>query len=71
MLFMRLGPSGAERPAEPILFTKAPNTFVGPYDDVRLPRGSTNVNWEVELAITGLGGARQVVVAPREVAGPA
>jgi 2,4-diketo-3-deoxy-L-fuconate hydrolase len=43
--------TGQEVPAEPILFTKPPNTLVGPYDDVRLPRGSTKPDWEVELGI--------------------
>jgi 2,4-didehydro-3-deoxy-L-rhamnonate hydrolase len=38
-------------PEEPILFTKSPNTVVGPFDDVRLPRGATKVDWEVELAV--------------------
>lgn len=43
--------SGMEVPAEPILFTKSPNTLVGPDDDVRIPRGATKVDWEVELGI--------------------
>lgn len=43
--------TGAEVPAEPILFTKSPNTVVGPNDDVRIPRGSTKPDWEVELGI--------------------
>jgi 2,4-diketo-3-deoxy-L-fuconate hydrolase len=43
--------TGQAVPAEPILFTKAPNTLVGPYDDVRQPRGSTKLDWEVELGI--------------------
>jgi len=38
-------------PEEPILFTKAPNTLVGPNDNVRIPRGSTKLDWEVELGI--------------------
>jgi 2,4-didehydro-3-deoxy-L-rhamnonate hydrolase len=38
-------------PAEPIVFTKSPNTLVGPNDDVRIPRGSTKTDWEVELGI--------------------
>lgn len=38
-------------PEEPILFNKAPNTIVGPHDDVRIPRGSTKLDWEVELGI--------------------
>ncbi|QKJ18525.1 fumarylacetoacetate hydrolase family protein [Microbacterium hominis] len=43
--------SGMPIPPEPILFTKSPNTLVGPNDDVRLPPGSTATDWEVELGI--------------------
>jgi 2-keto-4-pentenoate hydratase/2-oxohepta-3-ene-1,7-dioic acid hydratase in catechol pathway len=43
--------TGQAVPAEPILFTKSPNTLVGPYDDIRIPRGSTKLDWEVELGI--------------------
>jgi 2,4-diketo-3-deoxy-L-fuconate hydrolase len=43
--------TGQAVPEEPILFTKSPNTLVGPYDDVRIPRGSTKTDWEVELGI--------------------
>jgi 2-keto-4-pentenoate hydratase/2-oxohepta-3-ene-1,7-dioic acid hydratase in catechol pathway len=43
--------TGQKVPAEPILFTKSPNTLIGPYDDVRIPRGSTKTDWEVELGI--------------------
>jgi 2,4-diketo-3-deoxy-L-fuconate hydrolase len=43
--------TGAEVPTEPILFTKSPNTLIGPNDDVRIPRGSTKPDWEVELGI--------------------
>ncbi|MFJ2812791.1 fumarylacetoacetate hydrolase family protein [Streptomyces sp. NPDC087294] len=43
--------SGMPVPDEPILFTKSPNTLVGPNDDVRIPRGSTKPDWEVELGI--------------------
>jgi 2,4-didehydro-3-deoxy-L-rhamnonate hydrolase len=43
--------TGQAAPDEPILFTKSPNTLVGPDDDVRLPRGSTKTDWEVELGI--------------------
>ncbi len=43
--------TGAAVPDEPILFTKAPNTLVGPNDDLRLPRGSTKTDWEVELGV--------------------
>ena len=43
--------TGQAVPSEPILFTKSPNTLVGPYDEVRIPRGSTKPDWEVELGI--------------------
>jgi 2-keto-4-pentenoate hydratase/2-oxohepta-3-ene-1,7-dioic acid hydratase in catechol pathway len=43
--------TGQAVPEEPILFTKSPNTLIGPYDDVRIPRGATKVDWEVELGI--------------------
>jgi 2-keto-4-pentenoate hydratase/2-oxohepta-3-ene-1,7-dioic acid hydratase in catechol pathway len=43
--------SGMAIPEEPILFTKSPNTLIGPFDDVRIPRGGTKTDWEVELGI--------------------
>jgi len=43
--------SGVELPKEPVLFLKAANTVVGPYDDVLIPRGSTKTDWEVELGV--------------------
>jgi 2,4-didehydro-3-deoxy-L-rhamnonate hydrolase len=43
--------TGQAVPDEPILFNKSPNTLIGPYDDVRIPRGSTKPDWEVELGI--------------------
>lgn len=43
--------TGQAVPTEPILFTKSPNTLIGPNDDVRIPRGSTKPDWEVELGI--------------------
>jgi 2,4-diketo-3-deoxy-L-fuconate hydrolase len=43
--------TGQPVPEEPILFTKSPNTLIGPNDDVRIPRGSTKPDWEVELGI--------------------
>ena len=43
--------TGQAVPDEPILFTKSPNTLVGPNDDIRIPRGSTKTDWEVELGI--------------------
>lgn len=38
-------------PEEPIVFFKAPNTLVGPFDDVYIPRNSTKTDWEVELGV--------------------
>ncbi len=43
--------TGQPIPEEPILFTKSPNTLVGPFDDVRMPRNSTKLDWEVELGV--------------------
>ncbi|KAB8193757.1 2-hydroxyhepta-2,4-diene-1,7-dioate isomerase [Nonomuraea phyllanthi] len=43
--------SGQDVPAEPVVFMKAANTMVGPYDEVLVPRGSVKTDWEVELAI--------------------
>ena len=43
--------TGQAVPAEPILFTKSPNTLIGPNDDVLIPRGSHKTDWEVELGI--------------------
>ncbi|MDX3004002.1 fumarylacetoacetate hydrolase family protein [Kribbella solani] len=43
--------SGAEPPKQPIVFFKHPNTVVGAYDEVLVPRGSVKTDWEVELAV--------------------
>jgi 2-keto-4-pentenoate hydratase/2-oxohepta-3-ene-1,7-dioic acid hydratase in catechol pathway len=43
--------TGSAPPAEPVVFYKAPNTVVGPDDDVLIPRGSSTTDWEVELAV--------------------
>jgi 2-keto-4-pentenoate hydratase/2-oxohepta-3-ene-1,7-dioic acid hydratase in catechol pathway len=43
--------TGAAIPPEPIIFNKAPSCIVGPNDNVVIPRGSTKLDWEVELAI--------------------
>nr|WP_221474171.1 fumarylacetoacetate hydrolase family protein [Planomonospora venezuelensis] len=45
------GETGAEPPAEPVVFMKAPSTVIGPYDEVLIPRGSVKTDWEVELAV--------------------
>jgi 5-carboxymethyl-2-hydroxymuconate isomerase len=38
-------------PAEPIIFMKANNSLCGPNDAVQKPRGSTKLDWEVEIAV--------------------
>jgi len=43
--------TGQSVPDEPILFTKSPNTLIGPDDDVLIPRGSEKTDWEVELGV--------------------
>jgi 2-keto-4-pentenoate hydratase/2-oxohepta-3-ene-1,7-dioic acid hydratase in catechol pathway len=43
--------TGATLPSEPVMFLKAPDTVVGPYDDVLIPRKSVKTDWEVELAV--------------------
>ncbi|MEU2713367.1 fumarylacetoacetate hydrolase family protein [Streptomyces sp. NPDC007205] len=43
--------TGAEPPAEPVVFLKAPDTVVGPDDTVLVPRESAKTDWEVELAV--------------------
>ena len=43
--------TGAAIPEHPILFMKANSAIVGPNDDVVMPRGSTQTDWEVELGV--------------------
>ncbi len=42
---------GMPLPKEPIVFAKAPNSICGPNDNVIIPKGSTKLDWEVELCI--------------------
>lgn len=37
-------------PTEPILFNKLGNSIVGPNDNVMIPKGSTKLDWELEIA---------------------
>jgi 2-keto-4-pentenoate hydratase/2-oxohepta-3-ene-1,7-dioic acid hydratase in catechol pathway len=43
--------TGAPIPKEPIIFQKAPTSLCGPNDDTMIPKGSTKLDWEVEIAI--------------------
>jgi len=42
---------GAEIPKEPIVFTKQSSCICGPNDEVMQPKGSTKLDYEVELAV--------------------
>ncbi|GAA4428379.1 fumarylacetoacetate hydrolase family protein [Georgenia halophila] len=43
--------SGAQPPAQPVVFLKTPNTMAGPDDVAYIPRGSSRTDWEVELGV--------------------
>ena len=63
--------TGAKIPAEPIVFMKATSCIVGPNDTVLKPRGSTKMDWEVELGVV-IGSVTRYVSeadAPRHIAG--
>jgi len=38
-------------PTEPVVFSKAISSLIGPSDEVMLPRNSTHTDWEVELGV--------------------
>jgi 2-keto-4-pentenoate hydratase/2-oxohepta-3-ene-1,7-dioic acid hydratase in catechol pathway len=59
--------SGAQPPAEPIVFMKAPDTIVGPGDDLLIPRDSTKTDYEVELAVV-IGKVTRYLDSPAESA---
>jgi 2-keto-4-pentenoate hydratase/2-oxohepta-3-ene-1,7-dioic acid hydratase in catechol pathway len=59
--------TGADIPAEPIIFLKAADTVVGPDDDVLIPRGSTKTDWEVELGVV-IGRPARYLASPDEAA---
>jgi 2-keto-4-pentenoate hydratase/2-oxohepta-3-ene-1,7-dioic acid hydratase in catechol pathway len=42
--------TGAAIPKEPILFNKLTNCIVGPADDVMVPKASTKLDYEIEIA---------------------
>jgi len=43
--------TGAPVPSEPIVFMKATTCISGPNDDIVQPKGSTKLDWEVELGV--------------------
>ena len=60
--------TGAAAPERPVVFMKDPSTVVGPYDAVRIPRGSVKTDWEVELAVV-VGAEARYLAGPGEAAG--
>lgn len=59
--------TGNPIPAEPVLFMKAPNCLVGPYDEILVPRNSTKTDWEVELAVV-IGKRTRYLASPEDAA---
>lgn len=59
--------SGMTVPDEPIVFNKAPNTLVGPNDDILMPRASRKADWEVELGVV-IGKSCRYLGDPRDAA---
>lgn len=43
--------TNADTPPEPVVFMKAPDSVIGPNDDIVIPPNSTATDYEVELAI--------------------
>ena len=43
--------TGLKIPTEPIVFMKASSCISGPNDDIEMPKNSSKLDWEVELAI--------------------
>lgn len=60
--------SGSAPPEQPVVFFKTPNTVVGPYDDVLIPRGARKTDWEVELAVV-IGRRARYLDSPEEALG--
>lgn len=55
--------TGAKIPTEPVVFLKSLSAYSGPYDDVKIPRGSVKTDWEVELGVVIGSTARYVTEA--------
>jgi 2-keto-4-pentenoate hydratase/2-oxohepta-3-ene-1,7-dioic acid hydratase in catechol pathway len=52
--------AGMQVPTEPIVFLKATTSITGPNDGIVLPKGSTKVDWEIELGVV-IGSRAQYV----------
>ena len=60
--------TGAAIPDRPVVFMKDPSTVVGPFDDVRIPRGSARTDWEVELGVI-IGTTARYLASPDDALG--
>src|SRR6185437_15719529 len=58
----------AALPAEPVMFMKDPDTVVGPFDTVLVPRGSVKTDYEVELGVV-IGQVGRYLADEEEAAG--
>lgn len=56
--------AGMPIPSEPIVFSKATSSISGPNDDIIQPRGSTKLDWELELGVV-IGTKAQYVAEDR------
>lgn len=63
--------AGLETPKEPMFMLTSRTAINGPYDDVMIPRGGTELDWEAELVVVlGKGGSNiPVETAMEHVAG--
>jgi acylpyruvate hydrolase len=59
---------GRELPEYPTLFAKYPEALIGPNDDIELPKVSTEIDWEAELAVVVGSRARNANHAAAEAA---
>ena len=57
--------TGQAPPPRPVVFLKDPATVVGPFDDVRIPRGSQKTDWEVELGVV-IGSRVRYLTTPQD-----
>jgi 2-keto-4-pentenoate hydratase/2-oxohepta-3-ene-1,7-dioic acid hydratase in catechol pathway len=60
--------TGKAIPTEPILFMKATTAVNGPYDPIKIPRGSRKTDWEVELGVV-IGRDAHVLESPAAARG--
>ncbi len=52
--------AGMAIPTEPILFNKWTTSITGPNDDIIVPKGSTKLDWEVEIAVVIAAKAKEI-----------